>query len=210
MRSALLASTLSIGLSLPAAAATFTDEAAFLAAVPGTTAENFETATFDGTTIEFAGGTITCSGGTFCTSFFGLSLGGGFALSGANAPFFGTPDKLVFSFTSPITAFGIFIGGAGDVGVQDLIATLSDGTVFDILTDYANGSGTFVGNTNYFGVTNDSAFTSVTFSGSFDGDGVFFDDMRYGGDTVAPIPVPASALFLLAGLGALAGLRRRS
>jgi hypothetical protein len=207
----LLAAAIALAAALPATAATFTDEATFLAAAPGATSEDFEGSSFDGTTISFGGGTITCAGGSFCDSFFGLSFGGGLALSGINAPFFGTPDILTFVFAAPINAFGIFIGGAGDVGTQNLTAELSDGTILDVLTDYTNGSGTFVGNTNFFGVTSATPFTSVSFAGEPIGDGVFFDDMSFRTDrSVAPIPLPATALLLAGAVLGLGAIRRRA
>jgi hypothetical protein len=194
--------------SAQAATTTSTGEAAFLAAAPGLDLDDFEDATFDGTSIGFDGGTITCSGGNLCNVFFGLSFGfAGTSLSGDNAPFFATPDTITFSFGAAITAFGIFIGGAGDVGLQTLTATLSTGDMVTVLQDDTAASGTFVGNTNYVGVLSDTPFTSISFTGTDDNDGVFFDDARWG--TPAAIPVPAAG-FLLA--GALAGLllaRRR-
>jgi hypothetical protein len=154
--------------------------------------------------IATGGTSVTCSGGTFCDSFFGLSFGSGLALSGVNAPFFGTPDVPTFSFAAPLTAFGTFIGGAGDVGAQNLTAGRPDGTIFGVLTDCVNGSGTFVGNTSFFGVTSATSFTSVAFAGTLAGDGVFFDDMRTA--LAAPIPLPAPARLLAGGLGGLGGL----
>jgi hypothetical protein len=190
-------------------AAVFTDPALFAAATPGLVTDDFESSTFDGTTITFGAGTITCSGGNFCNTFFGNEFGGvpPLALSGTKAPFFGTPDTLTFSFLAPITAFGIYIGGAGDVGIQTLTASLSNGDAFTVLDNYTNASGDFDGNTNFFGVSGASPFTSISFTGADIDDGVFFDDMSF--QPANAVPIPATPLLVLAGLAALAFVRRR-
>lgn len=194
-----------------AATSTFTDAAAFALAVPGATAQNFEAATFDGTTIAFAGGSVACSGGTFCGSFYGLNNGAGFALSGVNAPFFGTPDTLTFSFSQPLRAFGIYIGGAGNLGSQSLTATLSTGETLPVLTDYSNSSGNFERNTEFFGFVTDTPFSTIAFAGVRNNDGVYFDDASYAFASTTVVPVPGAALLMAGGLlsiGAV-GMRRR-
>jgi hypothetical protein len=205
----LIATCLATLLGAPAFSATFTDEASFLAAAPGATFDDFESSTFDGTTVTFGGGTTACTGGNYCDSFYGNSFGSpDQSLSGTKAVFFGTPDTLTFYFDTAITAFGIFIGGAGDVGAQTLTAQLSDNSLFNVLTDYVNGGGGFSGNTNYFGVTSDTAFTSISFTGLDIGDGVFFDNLSYK-TAVATVPLPAGGLLLVGALAGLAGMRRR-
>lgn len=210
MRALLGALALSMSsLSAHAAITTFTDEAAFLlAAGGGLSTDDFESSTFDGTTIGFSAGSINCTGDNFCDTFFGNMFGGGLALSGVKAPFFGTPDTLTFQFDDPLNAFGIFIGGSGDVGTQTLSFMLSDGSVFTPFPDYTSPSGTFDRNTLFFGFLSDVFITSIAVSGSPISDGVFFDDLYFGADD-GVIPIPASVFLFGAGLAGLVAARRR-
>lgn len=184
----------------------------FLADAEVGTFDSFETASFDGTTIGFSGGTIGCSDGPWCPLFYGLSFGlPDQAQSGVNAPFFATPSVLTFTFAAPILAFGIFIGGAGDVGIQTLTAVIDGVTTLPVLTDYVGVGDGFPGNTNFWGVISATPFTTVAFRGTDDNDGVFLDDLYY---AIAPanppiVPLPAAGLLLIGALGGLALFRRR-
>lgn len=224
--------------SAPALAATYNDPTLFFADpdTAGSVFEDFEGATLDGSTITFGGGTASCVGTAYCPpapstgfTFFGLAApDDDAALSGLNAPYIASPDAILFSFTSPLTAFGIFIGGAGDLtsGTTTLTASLGNGEMFDIVTDYARRQDdtfpTFTGNTLFFGVTSEAAFTTVSITGSLFGDGLSFDNLYFraaggpgngggGGGDPDPevIPLPASGLLLLGGLAGVAALRRR-
>lgn len=205
---ALAATLFSSGAS--AAAVLYTNAADFAAATAGLTFDDFETSTFTGfpAPITFTGGSIACTGVSFCSFFFGNQLGGGLALSGVKAPYFATPDTLTFSFTTPITAFGIFVGGSGDVGTQNLSVTLTDGTTFVPYPNYSNGSETFQNNTLFVGITSDTPFSTVAFTGAPISDGVFFDNLSYGVNA-AQVPLPSTLLLLGAGFAALAAARRR-
>ena len=207
MSRTLIAAAVAALLASPALSATFTDEASFLAAAPSAVLDNFESSTFDGIFVSFSAGHTTCAGGNFCGSFYGNQFGSpDQSLSGTKAVFFGTPDTLTFIFDTAISAFGIFIGGAGDIAPQTLTAALSDGTVVNALTNYVGTGGGFPGNTNYFGITSGTAFTSISFTGTAAGDGVFLDNMSY---QLASVPLPAGIFLLGSGLLGLGALRRR-
>lgn len=233
----------------PSLAATYTSLSDFIAdpLAAGLVTEDFEAASRTGDVIGFSGGTITCAAAspvTYCpptpsnptgNTFFGLSLATDVAnpglaaltsRSGLNAPYFSSPDTIVFSFAAPISAFGIFVGALGDFGnaPTTLSGVLSTGETFTAFRDYVS---TVPTNTNdfsaglFFGITSVTPFTTIRFTASgIDGDGISFDDLTYaparagggndGGDTdPSVVPLPASALLLLAGIGGLAAAARR-
>src|SRR5450755_363801 len=130
----------------------YTTDASFLAAAGGgLTFEGFETATLTTPTlVSFPGGTFSCSGTSFCPGFFGISTI--FADTGVQSVFYATPDQSTFTFNSPINAFGIAIGGAGDVAPITLVANLSNGDSVNALTNYNGIFQVFGGNRQYFGV----------------------------------------------------------
>jgi hypothetical protein len=230
----------------PSLAATYTSLDDFSAdpLAAGLVSDDFEAATRTGDVISFGAGTITCAAAspvTYCpptpantvgnVPFFGLSRPTDVGIasvaaitnrSGLNAPYFSSPDTIVFSFAAPITAFGVFVGGLGDLvsAPTTLSGVLSTGETFTAFADYTSTipetANIFAGNL-FFGITSATPFTTIRFTGSgIDGDGIFFDDMAYapfdnggGGGDPEVIPLPASGVLLLAGIAGLAAVRRR-
>lgn len=85
-------------------------------------------------------------------------------------------------------------------------ANLAAGEIAHVLLDGIHEA-TITGGTTFFGIQSNIAFSSITFlDTTFPTVNTQFaiDDVR-----VSPIPVAAGAPMLLAGLGALAGLRRK-
>lgn len=193
-----------LGASAQAATVSFFTEASFLTAAGGGLAfESFETATTPTTTsVAFTGGTFSCAGGSFCPGFFGISTFT--AVTGVQSVRFASPDTATFTFGSAITAFGIHIGGAGDVAPITLTALLSNGDSATALSAYSDPDSGFTGNDKYFGVISDTAFTSITFSPSNSGDGIFFDSMSYGTAATA-VPEPGTMVLTALGLAGLLG-----
>jgi len=185
----------------------FNTDATFLAAAGGgLTSEGFESAVpGTPTSITFPGGTFSCTGSTYCPGFFGISTM--FHDTGSQSVYFATPDTATFTFGSPINAFGVAIGGAGDVAPITLTAGLSNGNAAPVLTNYTGPFTVFDTNRQYFGIIDTLPFTSLTFSGSNSGDGIFFDTMSFGTagtatDGLAPVPEPGT-LLLFASSGLL-------
>jgi len=206
-----LVTTLALIVLLPilghAGVVVYTTDASFLtAAGGGVTSQSFETAVLGTpTTVNFSGGTFSCTGSTYCPGFFGISTL--FADTGSQSVFFATPDTATFTFSSPISAFGVAIGGAGDVAPITLVASLSNGDTANALTNYTGAFDVFITNRQFFGIIDTTSFTSIAFTGNNSGDGIFLDTMYYGNVTTA-VPEPASALLLSAGF-AILGLRWR-
>jgi PEP-CTERM motif-containing protein len=188
-------------------AAVFNTDASFLAAAGGgLTSEGFETAVLGTpTSVTFPGGTFSCSGISFCPGFFGVSTS--FHDAGNQSVFFATPDTATFTFGSSINAFGVAIGGAGDVAPITLTASLSNGDTAPVLTNHTGPFTVFEsGDRQFFGVIDTAPFTSLTFTGSNSGDGIFFDTMSFGTAGAAPAPVPEPGTLLLFASSGLLGV----
>jgi hypothetical protein len=208
VRQLLGAVTLAAGVAAPVQAApiVYTTDATFLAAAGGGLIfESFETATQAGTVVTYPGGTFSCSGASFCPGFFGISPA--FADTGTRSVYFATPDSATFTFAAPVTAFGIAIGGAGDVAPLTLTALLSNGSSVTALgPGYVGSFDVFGSNRQYFGVIDTVPFVSVTFSGSNTSDGIFFDSMSRG---LASATAPEPGSLLLFGTALAGWLARR-
>jgi hypothetical protein len=188
------------------ATAVYTNEADFLAAAGGALPfDSFETVQAEtDTQVDFAGVSFKCAGSAWCPGFFGTS--GLIVKDGAQSVFFASPDSSTFTFTHAINAFGIWIGGAGDVAPVNLTALLDNGDAAAVLTNYsAPGQTTW----QYFGIVSDTAFTSLTFTPDSADDGIFFDALSYRPAAVAAVPEPASILLLGVAAAGMAAARRR-
>jgi hypothetical protein len=202
----LAVSSLVLSTGAHAATVSYSSEAVFDTATGGGLAfESFETASLTtSTTVGFSGGSFSCTGSAFCPGFFGISTLG--SDTGSQSVFYASPDTATFTFGSAINAFGVHIGGAGDVAPNTLIASLSNGDSATALSSYTGAFDVFGTNNVFFGVISDTAFTSITFTPSNSGDGIFFDSMDYG--TVGAVPEPVTLALFGIGLAGL-GFRRK-
>jgi hypothetical protein len=186
----------------------YTNEAAFLAAAGGALPfQSFETVqSSSATQVDFTGVSFSCAGSSYCPGFFGTS--GLIVKDGAQSVFFAAPDTSTFTFTQAINAFGIWIGGAGDVATINLAAGLDNGDAAAALTNYSVPGQTTL---QYFGIITDTPFTKLTFTPDNANDGIFFDALSYREAAVNAVPEPASTLLLgIAGAGLLASRRKRA
>lgn len=197
-----------VGITVPAHAASFfTSETVFnTAAAPygARTTESYESApgpASTSTSLDYAPITFSCTGSTYCPGFFGQSTF--YATDGTHSVFGATPDSMTFTFSSAITAFATDLIGLGDVGATTFSALLSNGSSGVLFTDLSQGPGTV----NFVGIVDAAGFTSVTFTGTRSGDGVFYDRTQYA--MSAAVPEPETYALMLMGLGVMGYVARR-
>ncbi|WP_332788828.1 PEPxxWA-CTERM sorting domain-containing protein [Sphingomonas sp. GB1N7] len=182
-------------------ATTYVNEAAFLAAA-GTplTLESFEaTPNVTGAPVVFAGGTVTCTGTNYCSSFSGTRQIGN-ATNGNVTAYFASPDRITFTFSTAITSFGIDVIDLGTAGATNFSLTYAGGTT----TLFSNYTG---GGTLFAGLVDANGFTSVSFTGTANGDGIDFDRLRYG-TAVAAVPETATWGMMILGFGMIGAASR--
>jgi hypothetical protein len=191
--------------SVSAAPVTYTSDAAFTAATLSTplTLQSFEGAPIDtSTSLDFGNVTFSCQGVAFCPGFFGQSSL--LATDGVFSVFFATADTGIFTFSSPITAFGIDVIGLGDVGTTSFFIDNGSGPIA-LETNYSAPGGT----QTFAGITDAAGFTTVSFTGLEANDGVFFDRLRFGGAAVTAVPEPLTLSLFGTGVAGAIALRRR-
>lgn len=167
---------------------------AFIAATSATI-ENFDPPFPSGTSIDFPTGGPTEFTASSTTPLSHINAG----ISGNSLLSFGETagHSIAFSFASPISAFGIDILDVSDRG-NILSFTLNTGD--------SGAATTLAGSWHdeFFGVISTTPFSSITFTWSRGGDGVYWDDLRYQHElTAAPESIPMMSIW---GLGILSGL----
>ncbi|WP_168797871.1 VPLPA-CTERM sorting domain-containing protein [Pacificoceanicola onchidii] len=213
MKLFLLATAFSAAAACAQAATTYyTDLPSYAGATNGTaplTLEHFEElpASFNGVPTQTYGwGTVSETGGTNAVyahewnnltpySTNPVADGDGAIWYRQNAG-----SILTFTFLSPITAFGVFLNST----TQDALS-ITNG---DWTTSFVPGTVVLPGDVSdptFWGVVSDTAFSTVSFT-TVSGAHVSFDSLKFG--NLSQVPVPASGLLLMGGLGALV-LRRR-
>lgn len=161
-------------------------------------------------TLVFAGTALTATtNSAYVATFAPLAVSGSNALvdqGPASAGDPGIPD--VFTFSSPITAFGSFFSNVGDAATANTITFTLENTSLATSKDVVVGPlgpGASFTNVFYFGVTDSDPFDRVTISESFDYDGALLDNITAG----YVVPEPATYVLLALG-GVLVVAARRA
>lgn len=186
----------------------FTDESAFNAAIKEKklTVEDFEQSAASGSTVSFAGGSVNCVGTVWCPTFFGVR--DEFGTDGLRTVYFASPDTITFVFSQPINTFSIDVLGLGTQGSTTFSILDSNGNQRDLFVNFVDPTPAPVSTPLFVGLVDiDHPFTSVSFTGTANGDGIDFDRLQYGMSKKVPEP-GTIALFGL-GLAGLAFTRRR-
>jgi hypothetical protein len=158
--------------------------------------------------------TFTCNATTYCNSttfpFGGYS--DHFNFVQGNFVYYAPPDSATFTFAKPIIAFGVDVYGIG----TGIAGPFGNPEPTPMLFTYADGSHEYftndVSNWNisvpvFAGALFDKPITSVTVSGEWEGNGMFFTNLRY---VTAPVPEPATYAMLAGGLLLLGAAARRT
>jgi hypothetical protein len=93
----------------------------------------------------------------------------------------------MFTFTSPIHSFGIYIAGLGTAGPTTFSISNSNGFVANLFTNYEGTTVSF--DTPLFaGLVSDSRFDAVSLWGTAVGDGIALDNLYYGHASPSAVP----------------------
>ena len=206
---------------------TFSDRAAFGAALASASTEDFEAVTGEpdfihdplvvgDLTLLITGATTPHGKGynAIDTRPFVLPVGGDEATFDANAPGDSTlvnvvlradsADLFSIAFPAPITAFGADLGDFNNGARRTEVAISGGGVDLPKTVPSPSLSGREV---IFFGLISGTPFTTVEFSAIAGPDVFSVDNVTYGDASAVPLPAPAA--LLLGGLAALGVVRRR-
>jgi hypothetical protein len=198
------------------AAPYYTEEAAPFDALIGSAAQHQDFSapfTQTGTTWHWDDVSFTCHAVEWCDDsgyFFG-GYSETFNFVEGHFVYYAPPDSATFTFAAPIIAFGVDVYGIGS-GLGSAFGSLQP-TPMQVGFDGGSHEffSTYVSNYNisvpvFAGILFDRPVTSVTVWGSWEGNGMFFTNLRY---VAAPVPEPPAAWLAGAGLALLGGFAAR-
>ncbi len=181
---------------------------------PGVGIEDFESAVLPDISFPVSSGDVTATLSGASTQILSSPSVGRFATSGSSFVQTGSNDFQI-DFTSPISAFGFYGTDIGDFdNGLTLRLTGSGGSMSDLAV--GNTLGAPDGSLLFFGFLDlGESYSSIEFLNIGTGGDIFgFDDMIVGDraqivNPPPPIPLPAAAWMLFAGVASLAAVGRR-
>lgn len=199
-----------VSFNVNAAVITYSDETQFLNAVGSTAFENFEsmeTGIVHQTTIATDNFTVDTTPLNNGTSYIYIGNAGASPTDGVNSLVAGSDTgdgfTLNFDMAFPILAVGFDLTDAGETsGVISFQNNLGDNIEILSSPPYLDS-----GNTIFWGVNSDTAFTSFSLIKTQLWDGIGIDRMYF--VAASPVPIPAAIWLFGSGLIGLAGLARR-
>lgn len=214
LQASVLALLIASALPAGAADALYTSESAFTAAVVGGLTESFESLAGTSRSLEpivtplFTLSTVHTPIGLQTGSNIPDTGYGAFATDGTHYVSVYLPNlpqgSITFTLARPSTAFGLAVTDIGETsGTVTLTTDVGAYAGGALLISFPHAVAS--GGADFIGLTQDTPFSVVTLT-------VTGIDEAYGVDAVrvlSAVPEPASALTLLAGMAALAALRRR-
>jgi hypothetical protein len=186
----------------------------FIAATPGASLINFESAPLGSfTSLLIAPGVTLTGTGTSINNVPNFPSAP--TLDGYNTTPSGAQyaellgNILTFHFTTPVQAFGAYFTGLQSFYFQDTVS-FNDGTS-QVINMPETGTGAGVGSLDFVGFTDFGAsITSVSItSGNGSGDFIGVDDARFLAVPSTTVPEPITLSMFGAGIAGVAALRRR-
>lgn len=207
----LIAASVAVPTQIFAATTFFDDRAMFEAAISGLTVteDPFDNLIAGDVEIIFDSGVVStndqASGSPNDNAVISFGGAGVFQNSLSNA-FDSRPTINVWTFPTAVTAFGFEQRDADIPGAAVVIGSGEGAQTFSLRPDFLVPITEF----RFFGLVFDAPITEVTFfdQNALGTDTYRIDNLVFATD-VAPVPLPATLSFLIAGLGGLAVLRRR-
>jgi len=157
--------------------------------------------------------TFTCNAVQWCnnSSFAFGGYSDRFNFVEGNFVYYAPPDSATFTFAQPIIALGMDVYGiggglyspGGSLQPTPMVVTFDDGS-HEFFTNYVHNYNISV--PVFAGILFDKPVTSITITGEWENNGMFFTNMRY---VTAPVPEPSTYAMLFGGLVLVAAVARR-